>query len=327
MEVMMKYIFSEETTFLVTGCAGFIGSNLSEYILSIGYKVIGLDNFSTGKKENMNNFIDNQNFKFIKGDIRDKNTCETAVTGVDYVLHQAALGSIPRSINNPYESNDSNVNGFLNLIIASKNCGVKRFVFASSSSVYGDHPKLPKVEGVEGKILSPYALTKKIDEEYGRLFYEIYGLPTIGLRYFNVFGKRQDPNSVYAAVIPKFIKALLDKRRPTIFGDGFFSRDFTYIQNVIDANLLSCLSTNDSFGEVFNIACGDRVSIIDLYNSIAKELKSEIEPLYSGVRKGDVPHSNANISKAKKMLEYNPRYSFEEGLKITIKWYKVFLGE
>lgn len=318
----MDYKFNKNSKFLVTGCAGFIGSNLSEFIISLGFDVVGLDNFATGKIENMTSFIDNKNFQFIEGDIRDKRTCTEAVSGVDYVLHQAALGSVPRSINDPWISHDVNVNGFMNMILAAKDEGVKRFVFASSSSVYGDHPTLPKEEGIEGKVLSPYALTKHIDEEYGRLFYELYNLPTIGLRYFNVFGKRQDPHSIYAAVIPIFAKKLLNNEQPTINGDGTYSRDFTYIQNVIDANLKACLASEKAYGQAYNIAYGGRVFIFELYDILCKSLNVNIKPIFGSVRAGDIPHSNANISKAKELLGYNPKHSFEEGISLAIEWYK-----
>jgi UDP-N-acetylglucosamine 4-epimerase len=318
----MIYKFPSNTHFLVTGCAGFIGSNLTEFILNLGYKVTGLDNFSTGKEENMDSFINNPNFSFIQGDIRDKNTCAKAVRNIDYILHQAALGSVPRSINDPWTSHDVNVNGYLNLMIEAKKSRVKRFVYASSSSVYGDHPVLPKIEGIEGKLLSPYALTKHIDEEYARLFYELYSLPTIGLRYFNVFGKRQDPNSIYAAVIPIFIKKLLNNEQPTINGDGTFSRDFTYIQNVIDANLKACLSNEESYGKAYNIAFGGRITLNELYQELNDALNIWIEPLYGSTRPGDIPHSNADISLAKDLLNYDPKHSFYDGLKRVIDWYK-----
>ncbi|XMB72273.1 SDR family oxidoreductase [Mycoplasmatota bacterium WC30] len=318
----MEYQFEKGTVFLVTGCAGFIGSNLTEFILNLGFKVKGLDNFLTGKKENMSDFIDNPNFFFIEGDIRDMGVCENAVRNVDYVLHQAALGSVPRSINNPNTSNDVNVTGFLNMITAAKSAKIKKFVYASSSSVYGDHPKLPKVEGVEGRLLSPYALTKHINEEYGRLFYELYGLPTIGLRYFNVFGKRQDPFSIYAAVIPIFLKKLLIGESPVINGDGTYSRDFTYVKNVIDANLKACLSENEAFGKAFNIAYGGRINLNELYAELNKALGINIPAKYGPIRAGDIPHSNADISKAKKILKYDPKYSFSTGIKLAIDWYK-----
>lgn len=318
----MKYIFPKETIFLVTGCAGFIGSNIVEYILELGYFVKGLDNLSTGKRENMSSFINNDKFEFVEGDIRDKDTCINVTRGVDYVLHQAALGSVPRSINDPWSSHDVNINGFLNILIAAKNANVKRFVFASSSSVFGDHPALPKVEGVEGKILSPYALTKLVNEEYGRLFYELYSTPTIGLRYFNVFGKRQDPFSIYAAVIPIFIKKLLNNESPIINGDGSYSRDFTYVENVIDANFKACLSGDDSLGKSYNIAYGGRVTLNELYHELTTSLNVAIKPKYGPERPGDIPHSNADISKAVKLLGYTPKYSFHEGLKLAIDWYK-----
>jgi UDP-N-acetylglucosamine 4-epimerase len=318
----MKYKFPENSRFLVTGCAGFIGSNITEYILDLGYEVVGIDNFSTGNKRNMDSFISNPNFKFIKGDIRDKEICVEAVKKIDYILHQAALGSVPRSIQDPWTSHDVNVNGFMNILIAAKNEKVKRFVYASSSSVYGDHPVLPKVEGVEGKLLSPYAVTKSINEKYGHIFYEIYKLPTIGLRYFNVFGKRQDPHSIYSAVIPIFMKKLLKNKKPTINGDGSFSRDFTYIQNVIDANLKACLSDDKAFGGIYNIAYGDRVTLNELYKALNRSLGIWIEPNYGPVRPGDIPHSNANINRAKKLLKYEPTHSFYRGLMLTLEWYK-----
>lgn len=318
----MEYNFESGTNFLITGCAGFIGSNLTEYVLSLGLKVRGLDNFATGKKENMDSFIDNPDFEFIEGDIRNKDVCIGALKGIDYVLHQAALGSVPRSINDPWTSHDVNVNGFMNMILAARDEGVKRFVYASSSSVYGDHPKLPKVEGVEGKVLSPYALTKHVNEQYGRLFYELYKLPTIGLRYFNVFGKRQDPHSIYAAVIPIFMKKLLNNEAPTINGDGTYSRDFTYIQNVIDANLKACLANEEAFGESFNIAYGGRVSLNELYKELNDSLGVWIEPNHGPLRAGDIPHSNADISKAKQLMNFNPKYSFQDGIKLAIDWYK-----
>lgn len=318
----MEYIFPRNTQFLITGCAGFIGSNLTEYILELGYKVRGLDNFSTGKKENISVFMGHPNFDFIEGDIRDKKTCFKAMENIDFVLHQAALGSVPRSIADPWTSHDVNVNGFINMLMTAKDCNVKRFVYASSSSVYGDHPKLPKIEGIEGKLLSPYALTKHINEEYGRLFFELYSLPTIGLRYFNVFGKRQDPHSIYAAVIPIFVKKLLNNEAPIINGDGTYSRDFTYIQNVIDANLKACQSGEVSLGKAYNVAYGGRVTLNELYNELNKSLGIWIEPIYGPTRPGDIPHSNADISSAKDLLKYEPTHSFYDGLKLAISWYK-----
>ncbi|MGO1368558.1 SDR family oxidoreductase [Senegalia sp. (in: firmicutes)] len=313
--------FPKGTKFLVTGGAGFIGSNLVEKILELGYFVRVLDNFATGKEENIKEFYNNPNFELIEGDIRSIDDCKKACEGMDYILHQAALGSVPRSIDDPITSNNVNVSGLLNMMIAARDARVKRFVFASSSSVYGDEPNLPKVEERIGKPLSPYAITKRAKEMYAKNFYEIYGLPTVGLRYFNVFGKKQDPTSIYAAVIPKFVKALINDKAPTIHGDGRQSRDFTYIENVIQANLKACLAEEEAFGEVFNIACGGRVYLIDLYNKITNLLEKSIEPNYGPSRPGDVKHSNADISKAKQLLNYQPEYSIDIGLKLAIDWY------
>lgn len=314
--------FNENSVFLVTGGAGFIGSNLCEAILNLGYKVRCLDNLSTGKQENVHLFINHPNYTFINGDIRDLDTCLEACEGVDYVLNQAAWGSVPRSIEMPLFYEEVNIKGTLNMMESSRQKGVKKFVYASSSSVYGDHPVLPKVEGQEGNLLSPYALTKRVDEEYGKLYKKLYGLDTYGMRYFNVFGRRQDPNGVYAAVIPKFIKQLLNDESPTINGDGKQSRDFTYIENVIEANLKACLAPSEYAGEVFNIAYGGREYLIDIYNHICKSLEKEIEPIYGPDRAGDIKHSNADISKARKMLDYNPEYSFKKGITEAIDWYK-----
>lgn len=314
--------FNKETKFLVTGGAGFIGSNLCEAILKMGYQVRCLDNLSTGKKENVEMFEDNPNYEFIKGDIRDLDTCKKACEGVDYVLNQAAWGSVPRSIEFPLLYEEINIRGTLNMMEAARQNKVKKFVYASSSSVYGDEPNLPKREGKEGNVLSPYALTKKVDEEYGRLYKEIYGLDTVGLRYFNVFGRRQDPNGAYAAVIPKFIKQLLNNERPTINGDGKQSRDFTYIENVIEANLKACKSDEKASGQVFNIAYGGREYLIDIYYELCKALDKDIEPIFGVDRPGDIKHSNADISKAKELLGYNPEYDFAKGLKEAIQWYK-----
>lgn len=316
------YCFDNNAKFLVTGGAGFIGSNLVEKILELGYNVRVLDNFSTGKEENIKEFYELPNFRLIRGDIRNLGDCRRACDGIDFILHQAALGSVPRSIEDPITSNEVNVNGLLNMMIAARDEGVKRFVFASSSSVYGDEPNLPKVEKRIGKPLSPYAITKRAKEMYAKNFYEIYNLPTIGLRYFNVFGKRQDPNSVYAAVIPKFVKILMDDEIPTIHGDGKQSRDFTYIENVVQANLKACLAGEESLGEVFNIAYGGREYLIDLYNKITNLLKKDIEPNYGPPRPGDVKHSNADISKAKELIGYDPKFDVNSGLKLTIDWYK-----
>lgn len=314
--------FPKNSRFLVTGGAGFIGSNLCEALLDMGYSVTCLDDFSTGKEENIAGFLNNKNFKLIKGDIRNIEICEKACERIDYVLHQAAWGSVPRSIEMPLVYEEVNIKGTLNMMDAARKNGVKRFVYASSSSVYGDHPELPKVEGKEGNILSPYALTKKVNEEYAKLYYKLYGLETVGMRYFNVFGKRQDPHGYYAAVIPKFVKALLNNEAPTINGDGKQSRDFTYIENVIEANLKACLAPKEAAGEAFNIAYGGRVYLIDLFNSLKKLLGKDLEPIYGPDRKGDIRHSNANILKAKEVLNYEPEYSFDDGIKLTIEWYK-----
>jgi len=314
--------FPKNSKFLVTGGAGFIGSNLTETILDMGYKVRVLDDFSTGKRENLEPFHSNENFEFIEGSITDLETCMKACEGIDYVLHQAAWGSVPRSIKMPLKYEEVNIKGAHNMMEAAKENNIKKFVYASSSSVYGDHPVLPKVEGQEGKVLSPYALTKKVDEEYGRLYFSLYGLETIGMRYFNVFGKRQDPFGAYAAVIPKFVKSLLDNEAPTINGDGLTSRDFTYIQNVIEFNLKACLASKEASGEAFNVAFGGRVTLNELYDTLANALGSNLKPNYTETREGDIKHSNADITKAKTLVGYNPEYSFERGIKETIEWYK-----
>lgn len=314
--------FEEDSLFLVTGGAGFIGSNLCEAILKLGYKVRCLDDLSIGKQENIDLFIDNENYEFIKGDIRDYDTCLQATQGVDYVLHQAAWGSVPRSVEMPLMYNDINIKGTLNIFEASRQNKVKKVVYASSSSVYGDEETLPKVEGKEGNPLSPYALTKSVDEKYARLYSRLYGLDTYGLRYFNVFGRRQDPDGAYAAVIPKFIKLLLNDESPTINGDGNQSRDFTYIENVIEANLKALKADSKYSGEAFNIAFGGREYLNDIYNTLAELLdKKDIKPIYGPDRVGDIKHSNADISKAKKLLGYDPDWSFEKGIKEAIEWY------
>ncbi|HBT86422.1 MAG TPA: LPS biosynthesis protein WbpP [Porphyromonadaceae bacterium] len=318
-----KYLmFPEDTLFLVTGGAGFIGSNLCEAILNLGYRVRCLDDLSTGKQANIDIFENNPNYKFIRGDIKDFDACMKATEDVDYVLHQAAWGSVPRSIEMPLFYCANNITGTLNMMEASRQNGVKKFVYASSSSVYGDEPNLPKTEGREGKLLSPYALTKRCDEEWARLYTMHYGLDTYGLRYFNVFGRRQDPNGAYAAVIPKFIKQLMNDERPTINGDGKQSRDFTYIENVIEANLKACLAPREAAGEAFNIAYGGREYLIDIYHILTKVLGKNIEPIFGPDRKGDIKHSNADISKAKKLLCYDPEYDFARGLNAAIEWYK-----
>lgn len=314
--------FPKGSRFLVTGSAGFIGSNLVEAILNLGYQVRGLDNFSTGKKENVEEFIDNPNYEFIKGDIRDLDTCMKACENVDFVLHQAAWGSVPRSIEMPLFYEEVNIKGTLNMLEAARQNNVKKFVYASSSSVYGDEPNLPKKEGREGNLLSPYALTKRVNEEYAKLYTRLYGLDTYGLRYFNVFGRRQNPDGAYAAVIPKFIKQLLNDTSPTINGDGKQSRDFTYIENVIEANLKSCMASSESAGEAYNIAYGGREYLIDIYHLLASALQKEIKPKFGPERKGDIKHSNADIGKAKSMLGFYPSWSFERGIKEAIEWYK-----
>lgn len=313
--------FPENSVFLVTGGAGFIGSNLCEAILKMGYKVRCLDDLSTGKQANVDLFLDDPNYTFIKGDIKDLDTCMAACEGVDYVLNQAAWGSVPRSIEMPLVYERNNIMGTLNMMEAARQQGVKKFVYASSSSVYGDHPVLPKKEGQEGNLLSPYALTKRVDEEFAKLYTKLYGLDTYGMRYFNVFGRRQDPDGAYAAVIPKFIKQLMNDEAPTINGDGMQSRDFTYIENVIEANLKACLASHEAAGNVFNIAYGGREYLIDIYHSLTKALGKDIEPKFGPDRAGDIKHSNADISKAREMLGYDPDYDFDSGLKLAIDWY------
>lgn len=317
-----ELVFNENSTFLVTGGAGFIGSNLCEAILNLGYKVRCLDDLSTGKQSNIDMFLDNPNYTFIKGDIKDLNTCMEACEGVDYVLNQAAWGSVPRSIEMPLFYCANNIMGTLNMLEAARQNGAKKFVYASSSSVYGDEPNLPKKEGREGNLLSPYAVSKMADEEWAKQYTRHYGLDTYGLRYFNVFGRRQDPDGAYAAVIPKFIKQLLNGEAPTINGDGKQSRDFTYIENVIEANLKACLASSEAAGEAFNIAFGGREYLIDIYYGLTEALGLNIEPNFGPDRAGDIKHSNADISKAKELLGYDPEWSFERGIKSAIKWYK-----
>ena len=317
--------FPRDSRFLVSGGAGFIGSNLCEAILKLGHRVRCLDDLSTGFQRNVDLFLDNPSYEFVKGDIKNLDTCMKACEGIDYVLNQAAWGSVPRSIEMPLFYCANNIQGTLNMMEAARQNGVKKFVYASSSSVYGDEPNLPKREGREGNILSPYALTKRCDEEWAKQYTRHYGLPTVGLRYFNVFGRRQNPDGAYAAVIPKFIRLLLKGERPTINGDGRQSRDFTYIENVIEANLKACLAPKEADGEAFNIAYGGREYLIDIYHALTKALNVDIEPIFGPDRPGDIKHSNADISKARHLLGYEPKYDFARGLEEAIEWYKTNL--
>ncbi|WP_136481113.1 SDR family oxidoreductase [Cognatitamlana onchidii] len=318
----------QNKTVLVTGGAGFIGSNLCETLLVNKVKTVCLDNFSTGKRENILPFLDDNNFKLIEGDIRNLKDCHEACNDVDYVLHEAALGSVPRSIKDPITTNDVNVSGFLNMLVAARDAGVKRFVYAASSSTYGDHEALPKVEEVIGKPLSPYAITKYVNELYADIFQKTYGLDTIGLRYFNVFGRRQDPNGAYAAVIPLFVKQLINHKSPIINGDGSYSRDFTYIDNVVQMNILALTTENqEALNTVYNVAYGERTTLLDLTDSLKKHL-SNFDESIQGIsikhrdnRVGDIPHSLASIDKAKKLLNYNPKYNIDKGLEEAISWY------
>jgi UDP-N-acetylglucosamine 4-epimerase len=313
---------------LVTGGAGFIGSNLCDYFISNGNYVVCLDNFSTGFYHNLNNIINHPNFTLIEGDIRNLDHCKLALEGVDFVLHQAALGSVPRSLIDPITTNEVNVSGFLNMLIASRDAKVKRFVYAASSSTYGDSKGLPKIEEVIGKPLSPYAITKYVNELYAEIFSKSYGIETVGLRYFNVFGRRQDPNGAYAAVIPKFVSQLINYQSPLINGDGNYSRDFTYIDNVIQMNELAMLTQNlDAINTVYNTACGERISLNQLVESLKENLArfdpkiAEVKINYGPNREGDIPHSQASIEKAKVKLGYNPRFYFNDGIKDAVLWY------
>ena len=315
-------------TILVTGGAGFIGSNLCEALLHKNNKVICLDNFATGKKENIIHLVTNKNFILIEGDIRNIADCKKAVSGVDFVLHQAALGSVPRSIKDPITTNDVNIGGFLNMLVASRDEGVKRFVYAASSSTYGDSDILPKVEDVIGKPLSPYAITKYVNEMYASVFHSTYGLDTIGLRYFNVFGRKQDPNGAYAAVIPKFVSKLMNYESPIINGDGNYSRDFTYIDNVIQMNVLALTTENvEALNQVYNTAFGERATLNDLIHYLKDNLSKYDEKIkdvgitFGPLRPGDIPHSLASIDKAKSLLNYNPQFSLQEGLSKAVDWY------
>ena len=323
----MKINFTNNRV-LVTGGAGFIGSNLCEELILLGNKVVCLDNFSTGKRENIENLLIDNNFTLITGDIRKLEDCLKATKDVDYVLHQAALGSVPRSIKDPITSNDVNVSGFLNMLVAARDNGVKRFVFAASSSTYGDSESMPKVEHIIGKPLSPYAITKYVNELYADIFSKTYGLETIGLRYFNVFGRKQDPNGAYAAVIPKFVSQLMNGESPVINGDGNYSRDFTYIDNVLQANILSLVTSNKkAINTVYNVAYGDRNTLNDLMGYLKEYLSefdskiSNIEVIYGPNRAGDIPHSHASVIKAKENLNYKPQFNLQKGLKESVKWY------
>lgn len=317
-----------EKTILITGGAGFIGSNLTEYFLAKGYKVVVLDNFATGHRHNLAAVAAHPQFKLIEGDIRNINDCVVAVDGVDYVLHQAALGSVPRSIGDPVTTNDVNVSGFLNMLVAARDAKVKRFVYAASSSTYGDSQGLPKVEEVIGKPLSPYAITKYVNELYAEIFGKAYGLETIGLRYFNVFGRKQDPKGAYAAVIPKFVMQLMQHQSPIINGDGNYSRDFTYIDNVIQMNELAMTTTQpEAINTVFNTAFGDRNTLNDLVGYLKAYLGEYDESIknipieYGPNRAGDIPHSLASIDKAQRLLGYAPQFSLQQGLKEAVGWY------
>jgi UDP-N-acetylglucosamine 4-epimerase len=337
-EQLQEHLKDNQSTWLVTGVAGFIGSNLLEKLLTLNQKVVGLDNFDTGHKHNIDQAIQDANnatgknlsinFKFIKGDIRELSDCNEACNGVNYVLHQAALGSVPRSIEDPINTNRANIDGFLNMLVASKDAKVKRFVYAASSSTYGDHPDLPKVEDKIGNPLSPYAVTKVVNELYANVFAKTYGFKTIGLRYFNIFGKRQDPNGAYAAVIPKWVSAILNKDDVYINGDGETSRDFCYIENTVQMNLLAATTDNDgATDQVYNVALNDRTSLNKLYKMIEERLIQRTQglekkgPIYQDFRVGDVRHSQANIDKAKALLHYQPEYFISKGLDEAMDWY------
>jgi UDP-N-acetylglucosamine 4-epimerase len=318
----------QNKTVLVTGGAGFIGSNLCETLLSNHIKTVCLDNFSTGKRENIEPFLKNNDFRLIEGDIRNLEDCHKACKGVDYILHEAALGSVPRSINDPITTNDVNVSGFLNMLVAARDAKVKRFVYAASSSTYGDHEALPKVEDVIGKPLSPYAITKYVNELYANIFQKAYGLDTIGLRYFNVFGRRQDPNGAYAAVIPLFVKQFINHESPMINGDGSYSRDFTYIDNVVQMNILAITTDNrEALNTVYNVAYGDRTTLLELTSLLKEHLSAydesikDVEIKHRKNRVGDIPHSLASVDKAKRLLNYNPKYNINDGIKEAVDWY------
>jgi len=337
-EQLQEYLKYNQSNWLVTGVAGFIGSNLLEKLLILNQKVVGLDNFDTGHRHNIDQAIEDankasskdlsSNFKFIDGDIRELSDCRDACNGIDYVLHQAALGSVPRSVEDPINSNRANIDGFLNMLVASKDANVKRFVYAASSSTYGDHLDLPKVEDKIGSPLSPYAVTKAANELYANVFAKTYGFKTIGLRYFNIFGKRQDPNGAYAAVIPKWVAAILNKEDVYINGDGETSRDFCYIDNTVQINLLAATTDNDeATDQVYNVALNDRTSLNKLYQMIEEKLIQRTEgldkkkPIYQDFRTGDIRHSQANIDKAKALLGYQPKYTISKGMDEAVDWY------
>ena len=337
-EQLQEHLKDNQNTWLVTGVAGFIGSNLLEKLLILNQKVVGLDNFDTGHQYNIDQAIQDANnatgkdlsgnFTFVNGDIREIEDCKQACNGVDYVLHQAALGSVPRSIEDPINTNRANIDGFLNMLVASKDASVKSFVYAASSSTYGDHPDLPKVEDKIGNPLSPYAVTKVVNELYANVFAKTYGFKTIGLRYFNIFGKRQDPNGAYAAVIPKWVAAILNKEDVFINGDGDTSRDFCYIDNTVQMNLLAATTDNDeATDQVYNVALNDRTSLNKLYHMIEERLIQRTQgleqkkPIYRDFRAGDVRHSQANIDKAKELLDYQPKYIISKGMDEAMDWY------
>ncbi len=330
-EAVKRELNSNPHRWVVTGAAGFIGSNLVEQLLSLGQNVVGLDNFATGSKENLSDVRRvvgeeaNRRFKFVEGDILNQALCREVCEGADYVLHQAALGSVPRSVKDPFTSNQVNVDGFISMMLAARDAGVERFVYASSSSVYGDSPELPKVEERIGEPLSPYAATKRINEMYAKIFTSLYGIKTIGLRYFNVFGPRQNPNGPYAAVIPRWIEERLSGRRCTIFGDGETSRDFCYVENVVQANILAAMAREEAFNQQYNIAVNDQTTLNELYKVIdehVSDLSKREEPIYEPFRQGDVRHSRADISKSQKLLGYEPEIKVKEGLARVVRWYK-----
>ena len=337
-EQLQEHLKDNQSTWLVTGVAGFIGSNLLEKLLILNQKVVGLDSFDTGYQHNVDQAIQDanditgkdlsKNFKFINGDIKKLSDCKLACDGVDYVLHQAALGSVPRSIEDPIATNEANINGFVNMLVASRDAKVKRFVYAASSSSYGDNPDLPKVEHMTGNPLSPYAVTKIVNELYANVFAKNYDFKTIGLRYFNIFGKRQDPDGAYAAVIPKWVAAILNKEDVYINGDGETSRDFCYIDNTVQMNLLAATTDNEeATNQVYNVALNDRTSLTKLHQMIEERLIERVEglekkkPIYREFRSGDVRHSQASIDKAQKLLDYQPKYRISEGMADAIDWY------